>query len=182
MKQKNEEIKIMDKTLPDEKTMYTALLNKDSNFEGIFFVGVKTTGIFCRPTCRARKPRQENVEFFYSTREALIHSYRPCKICNPLGFKGDVPRWLKPVLEEIQDNPAIRLKDSDLRARGIDPNRIRRWFKQNHGMTFQAYLRLIRIGNAFGKIKNGDKVIEAAFDSAYESLSGFTYSFKKSTG
>ncbi|RPI72274.1 MAG: XRE family transcriptional regulator, partial [Ignavibacteriales bacterium] len=47
--------------MPDAGTMYNALLNKDSSFEGIFFAGIKTTGIFCRPTCTARKPKKENV-------------------------------------------------------------------------------------------------------------------------
>ena len=50
--------------LPDAEIMYRALVEKNSEFEGIFFAGVKTTGIFCRPTCRARKPKKENVEFF----------------------------------------------------------------------------------------------------------------------
>ena len=176
------EEKVMTASLPDRETLYNALLHKDSNFEGIFVVGVKTTGIFCRPTCTARKPKQENVEFFPSTREALLHGYRPCKICTPLGYKGEIPAWLKPLTDEIDNTPGIRLKDRDIRQRGLDPNRVRRWFKNNHGMTFQAYLRALRLGQAFGRIQYGDKVIEAAFDSGFESLSGFTESFKKTTG
>lgn len=172
----------MNSALPDAEVMYDALVNKDSNFEGLFFVGVKTTGIFCRPTCTARKPKKENVEFFPSTREALLHGYRPCKLCHPLGYKGAAPEWLLPVMDEIDGQPDVRLKDSDLKRRGIDPNRVRRWFKKNHGMTFQTYLRTLRINQAFGKIRYGEKVIEAAFESGYESLSGFTESFKKTTG
>jgi len=172
----------MGRQLPDAKTLYTALVNRDRSFEGIFVVGVRTTGIFCRPTCRARKPREENVEFFASPRDALLSGYRPCKLCNPLGYKGEVPDWLQPLISEIDSTPGIRLKDRDLRDRGMDPNRVRRWFKANHGMTFQTYLRTLRIGRAFGRIRYGDKVIEAAFDSGYDSLSGFTESFKKTTG
>jgi AraC family transcriptional regulator of adaptative response/methylated-DNA-[protein]-cysteine methyltransferase len=167
--------------LPDQNTMYQALLNKDSSYEGIFFVAVRTTGIFCRPTCTARKPKRENVEYFESTRDALLHGYRPCKICRPLGAKGEVPGWLRPLLQEIEQNPAIRLKDADLRDRGLEPNRVRRWFKANHGMTFQTYLRTLRISEAFGRIKYGDKVVDAAYDSGYESLSGFTDMFKQLT-
>ncbi len=172
----------MNASLPDKKTMYNALLEKDSHFDGIFFVGVKTTGIFCRPTCTARKPKLKNIEFFSSTKEALLNGYRPCKLCSPMGRNGDWPKWLKPVLEEISNNPEIRLKDADLRNWGIDPVRVRRWFKKNHGMTFQSYQRALRISNAFGRIKYGEKVIEAAYESGYESLSGFTDSFKKATG
>jgi len=108
----------MAKSLPDEKTLYEALLQRDSHFEGIFIVGVKTTGIFCRPTCPAKKPKRENVEFFPSAREALLHGYRPCKMCSPLGLKGEIPLWLKPVMDEMQKAPDLRLRDSDLRERG----------------------------------------------------------------
>jgi len=172
----------MIQSLPDTDTLYNALLHKDSRFEGIFVVGVKTTGIFCRPTCSARKPKQENVEFFGTAREALLHGYRPCKICNPLGYKGEIPDWLRPLVDEINAKPGIRFKDRDLKQRRIEPSRVRRWFKKHHGMTFQAYLRTLRIGQAFGRIQYGEKAIEAAFESGYESLSGFTESFKKTTG
>ena len=60
----------MDHSLPDGETLYAALLSKDQDFEGIFVAGIKTTGIFCRPTCTARKPRRENVEFFATPAEA----------------------------------------------------------------------------------------------------------------
>lgn len=172
----------MNHTLPDREIMYEAFLNRDSKFEGLFFVAVTTTGIFCRPTCTARKPKQENIEFFPSTRDALLNGYRPCKLCHPLGYQGAVPEWLQPVMDAIDDQHDMRLTDSNLRRRGIDPNRVRRWFKKNHGMTFQTFLRTMRISHAFGRIKYGDKVIEAAFESGYESLSGFAESFKKTTG
>ena len=168
--------------LPDRKIMYKALLHKDSSFEGIFFVGVKTTGVFCRPTCTARKPKIENVEFFPTTKEALQYGYRPCKVCHPLQQNGETPEWLKDLLKEIEQDQIIKLKDSDLRERNIDPTRVRRWFKKHHGMTFQAYLRLLRVNVAFGRIKHGEKVTESAFNLGYESLSGFTEYFKKTTG
>lgn len=168
--------------MPDESTMYRALLDQDSQYEGIFFVGVKTTGIFCRPTCGVRKPKRENVEFFPSVREALVNGYRPCKRCQPLVYPGAYPDWLKPIIDEIARNPGIHLKDRDLTARGVDPNRVRRWFKRHLGMTFQGYLRILRINGAFGRIRHGDKVVEAAFESGYESLSGFTASFKNAVG
>ncbi|MCK4943898.1 MAG: methylated-DNA--[protein]-cysteine S-methyltransferase [Candidatus Aminicenantes bacterium] len=172
----------MKQQLPHRDVMYNALQNKDSRFEGIFFSGVKTTGIFCRPTCTARKPKIGNVEFFESAADALLQGYRPCRICNPLGYRGAIPDWLKSLLDEINENPDIRLKDQDLKQRGIEPSRVRRWFKNNLGLTFQAYLRAMRIGQAFGRIRFGEKIIETAFESGYESLSGFTSSFKNTTG
>jgi AraC family transcriptional regulator of adaptative response/methylated-DNA-[protein]-cysteine methyltransferase len=169
-------------SLPSAPRMYRALAGRDGSFEGIFVAGVKTTGIFCRPACTARTPKPENIEYFRSPREALLRGYRPCKICRPLGRKGEFPDWLKPLIDEIDADPSGRLRDGDLRARGLEPSRVRRWFLKNHGLTFQAYLRSLRIGKAFGRIRHGDRVSQAAFDSGYESLSGFTDSFKKTAG
>ncbi|EJI1586022.1 XRE family transcriptional regulator, partial [Salmonella enterica] len=62
---------------------YRALIERDPEYLGIFFVGVKTTGVFCISTCRARKPKRENVEFYTDFKSALDAGYRPCKICRP---------------------------------------------------------------------------------------------------
>lgn len=161
--------------------MYKALLNRDDEFEGQFIVGVKTTGIFCRPSCTARKPKRENVEFFETTKAALTNGYRPCKICKPLEKSGEIPDEIKDILREIESKPSEKISDYSLVKRGIEPNRIRRWFLKNHGMTFQAFQRLLRINNAFNDIKKGGKVIEAAYENGYDSLSGFQHSFKKAT-
>ena len=89
------------------ETMYNALLEKDSSYEGLFIVGVKTTGIFCRPTCTARKPKKENVEFFDSTTEAMRYGYRPCKVCAPLDSKGGTPAFIKDLIIEINEEGRI---------------------------------------------------------------------------
>ncbi len=166
----------------NDNLMYEALINKDSSFDGIFFVGVKTTGIFCRPTCTARKPKMENTVFFRTSKEAILHGYRPCKICTPLSKPGETPLWIQKILNELDDNPIAKLKDFQLRSKGIEPNKLRRWFKKNHGITFHGYQRMLRINNAFKQIQNGEKVISAALDSGYESLSGFNDSFKTIVG
>ena len=161
---------------------YNAFVKKDSSYEGIFTVAVKTTGIFCRPTCTARLPKKENVEFFPNTKEAILHGYRPCKTCKPLEKAGETPDYIKNILEEINNNPSIKYKDYDLRLKGIEPSKIRRWFLKNHGITFHSYQRMTRINSAFKKIQNGDSIISTAFESGYESLSGFNDSFKSIFG
>lgn len=162
--------------------MYQALVEKDSSYEGTFFAAVKTTGIFCRPTCTARKPKKENVEFFPTPKEAILHGYRPCKICSPLDKPGETPAFIQAVLTELGETPALKLKDQALRERGIDPVTMRRWFKKHHGITFHSYQRMLRINAAYRRIKNGSSITEAAFDSGYESLSGFGDSYKSSLG
>jgi AraC family transcriptional regulator of adaptative response/methylated-DNA-[protein]-cysteine methyltransferase len=162
--------------------MYKALVDKDSRYEGSFIACVKTTGIFCRPTCRARKPKKENVEFVNNTQDALRKGYRPCKVCTPMSPANEMPDWLLELLKYIETNNILRMKDFEIREQGLDPNRLRRWFQQNHNMTFQAYLRSIRLGKAFGHLTEGGKVIDTAFTNGYDSLSGFTTAFKKLTG
>jgi AraC family transcriptional regulator, regulatory protein of adaptative response / methylated-DNA-[protein]-cysteine methyltransferase len=162
--------------------MYKALVAKDVSYEGIFIAGVKTTGIFCRPTCPARKPKAENVEFFKTTKDAILKGYRPCKVCNPLEKLGETPGYIKEILEELNTSPSKKFKDWDLVQKGIEPSKIRRWFLKNHGITFHSYQRMFRINSAFKKIQNGESVTSVAFDTGYESLSGFTDSFKSVFG
>lgn len=161
---------------------YKALIEKDSSFEGTFIAGIKTTGIFCRPSCTARKPKRENVEFFESTKEAILKGYRACKICHPMETYGKTPDYIQKVLNALYSHPNQKLKDWDIRRLGIEPSQVRRWFLRNHGITFHAYQRMFRINQAFHKYKEGDSVTDIAFESGYESLSGFTDSFKKLIG
>jgi AraC family transcriptional regulator of adaptative response/methylated-DNA-[protein]-cysteine methyltransferase len=162
--------------------MYQALLRKDSNFEGVFFTAVKTTGIFCRPTCTARKPKTEHVEFFATAQECLTRGYRPCKRCRPLELPQLTPVDIQALLSELQQNPEQKIKNAELRERGIAPDRLRRWFLKHHGITFHAYQRMLRINTAFEKLQEGRNVSHAAYDSGYESLSGFNDSFRKIFG
>ena len=167
--------------------MYQALVNKDLSFEGVFVAAIKTTGIFCRPTCHAKKPKSMNVEYFSDSKEALSYGYRPCKMCQPMRPVGDKPDWLKALLTDVEKHPELKIKDQNLRERGIDPSRVRRWFKKHHGITFHAYTRAIRINRAFGLIRTNTatskgNILETALDSGYESLSGFNEAFKKLTG
>src|SRR3954466_14980580 len=82
--------------LPPSDTMYRALVNRDSSFEGIFFVGVRTTGIFCRPTCSAKKPPRQNVDFFSTPSDALHGGYRPCLRCHPMDPEKRAPELSGP--------------------------------------------------------------------------------------
>lgn len=158
--------------------MYQAILDKDASFEGLFFTCVKTTGIFCRPICTARKPKLENVEFVPSAKEALGKGYRPCKICEPLRLPDETPDFIQALLDEIRDKPSQKIQDWQLRKRHLEPHTVRRWFQKHHGMTFHAYQRMYRLNTAFKKLQQGETVTDAAFGTGYDSLSGFGDSFK----
>lgn len=158
--------------------MYNAIGKKESLYEGIFVTAVKTTNIFCRPSCRARKPLAKNVIFYSTPHEALQNGYRPCKICRPMEPEGQVPTYIKELIQKIHDLPYEKIKDQDLRDMGIGPNLVRRWFKANHNISFQAYQRLIRINSAFLQIQNGKSITESAFSNGFDSLSGFNEGYK----
>jgi AraC family transcriptional regulator of adaptative response/methylated-DNA-[protein]-cysteine methyltransferase len=168
--------------LPSETEMYRALVERDSSYDGVFTVAVRTTGIFCRPTCPARKPRKDNVEFFRTVGEAVAAGYRPCKRCRPLEPRGETPDWLSGLLERVERDPARRWTDADIRAVGVDPARVRRWFREHHGMTFHAYQRSRRLGMALGQMRNGGDQVGTAYDHGYESLSGFREAFERLFG
>lgn len=169
-------------TLPPRPEMLAAFLARDASYDGVFVTGVRTTGIFCRPTCPARKPKPGNVAFFATARDALLAGYRPCLRCRPMRNAGAPPPWLEPLLERVEADPSRRWSDGDLRALDLSPSRVRRWFKEHHGMTFHAYSRARRLGSALGRIKDGEAVTPAAFDSGYDSLSAFNDAFRRVLG
>ena len=157
-------------------------MSRDASFDGIFVTGVHTTGIFCRPTCPARKPRPENVSFFLSSQEALLAGYRPCRRCRPLEPEGTPPEWLRPLLDDLEADPTRRWTDADIRSRGLSPERVRRWFRKHHGMTFQSYSRARRLGAALGRVNEGRSIGRTAYEVGYESLSGFQEAFRRYFG
>jgi AraC family transcriptional regulator, regulatory protein of adaptative response / methylated-DNA-[protein]-cysteine methyltransferase len=162
---------------------YQALIEKNSVYEGIFYVGVKTTGVFCRPTCPARKPKLENCEFFKTAKEALLASFRPCQRCQPLSHPNQVSDVIITLVKAIEDNPEKRWKEQDLRQLlSVDVSTARRQFKKRFGMTFVEYARARRLGLALKHIKKGSAVIDAQLTAGYESSSGFRDAFSKIMG
>ncbi|MGA7235222.1 MAG: methylated-DNA--[protein]-cysteine S-methyltransferase [Bryobacteraceae bacterium] len=162
--------------------MVDAFLKSDSSYDGLFYTAVRTTGIFCIPSCPARKPLPQNVEFFDSAREALVSGYRPCKRCKPMEAPGASPDWVRPLLDAIELDPRRRWRDDDLRELGLEPARVRRHFQAKYGMTFQAYMRARRLGEAFTEIRGGAEIDDVVFESGFESHSGFRSAFERVFG
>jgi AraC family transcriptional regulator, regulatory protein of adaptative response / methylated-DNA-[protein]-cysteine methyltransferase len=168
-------------TMPSTKEMQRAYLQKDNSYDGIFFLGVRTTGIFCRPSCPARKPLPTNVSYFSSAREALFAGYRPCKRCRPMETDGRPPEWVGRAMTLVNTSED-RIKDSELRQSGIDPFRVRRYFQKHYGMTFQAYCRARRMGDALNQLRHGASIDDIALGNGYESHSGFRDAFTRTFG
>ncbi len=168
--------------LPPVSTMYRALCARDSSFEGIFIAGVRTTGIFCRPTCSAKKPAPENVEFFATASEALLGGYRPCLRCTPMDPTQRPPELIERLRAEVEKTPGGRITDKELHALAIDPSTARRQFKRHYGMTFQAYHRARRMGLALRNVRKGARVDSTQLESGFDSASGFREAFTRMFG
>ncbi|MFK7731042.1 MAG: bifunctional transcriptional activator/DNA repair enzyme AdaA [Pseudomonadales bacterium] len=167
-------------SLPSDDTMYKALLDRDAHYEGVFIVGVTTTGIYCRPVCSARKPLRKNVQFFSNREQARSAGFRACKVCKPDTLAGSEPEWLLKLKDQLDNNE--RISDADLSNMGIDPARVRRWFNKHYGTTFQAWQRARRLSAAHDALQADNSVTETAFASGFESLSGFGEAFQRVAG
>ena len=136
--------------------MAAAWKRRDAEFDGLFVFGVKTTGIFCRPSCPSR-PRRENVVFFGNLGEAVAAGYRPCKRCEPELANGKPPVWIAPLFSRASENVDEKISANEMRKLGIAPERARRWFQRNYGMTFAAWQRGLCLSRAFTEIRRAQR-------------------------
>ena len=168
-------------------TLYGRLLASDPTYDGRFFTGVLTTGIYCLPSCRARKPKPENVRFFPTCEAARAAGLRPCKKCHP----DDYARGVDPVLEtietvvaELRADPA-RFPDAAalVRRTGYGATRAHELFRQHFHATPAELIAEARLDAARAKLLATDTpVADLAFSVGYESLSTFHDAFRTRTG
>lgn len=161
---------------------YRALIEKNAEYDGVFFVGVTTTGIFCHPTCPARKPKPENCMFFEEAQQALLAGFRPCKRCQPLSHPNRETEIVRQLVAAVEANPEKKWRQGDVRALYIDPSTARRQFQKRFGMTFIEYARARRLGLAMKDIRSGTSVIDAQVSAGYTSGSGFRDAFERVLG
>ena len=162
--------------------LHRAVDERDATYEGLFLVGVKTTRIFCRPTCPSKQALRQNREFFATASDASAAGYRPCRRCKPLEKAGEHPPWVRQIMEALDAEPTKRLTDAKLTRMGIVPATARRYFIGRFGMTLHAYARARRLGLALDRLQQGNPVTPTGFDSGFESDSGFRDAFKRLFG
>lgn len=153
--------------------LYRALLERDPRYEGRRLVGVTSTGIFCRLTCPARKPKSINCVFYRGAAQCLEAGFRPCKRCRPLEPVGAPDATVSALLAALERDPARRWCERDLLALGHDPSTVRRAFKRHVGTTFLALARQRRLGHGLRALAAGSNVVDAQLDAGFESASGF---------
>ena len=168
--------------LPDHDTLYQALLDRNAVYDGQAYVGVSTTGVFCRLTCPARNPKTENCTFYASVGECIESGYRACKRCHPLQPMASADPAIAALLAALDERPEYRWSESDIDSMGFDLSTVRRSFKRQFGMTFLEMARQRRLRDGFETISDGGKVIDAQLNAGFESASAFRASFSKLLG
>lgn len=171
----------MKDALPDNDTLYHALLTRDAAWEGRAYVGVTSTGVFCRLTCPARKPKQANCVFVGSVAEAMRAGFRACKRCHPMGPEAQGDPGVARLLKALEAAPEERWSEARLRAQGYDPSTVRRAFQRHYGMSFLEMARQSRLRLGAAALPKG-KVIEAQMDAGFSSPAAFRAAFGKWLG
>ncbi|KKX34453.1 trifunctional transcriptional activator/DNA repair protein Ada/methylated-DNA--[protein]-cysteine S-methyltransferase [Rhizobium sp. LC145] len=167
---------------PNDDLLYEALIARDPAYEGFAYAAVRTTGIFCRLTCPARKPKRENTAFYGTIAECLEAGFRPCIRCKPMLKLGGVDPVVSKLLQALDAEPERRWSEDDIGALGIDPSTARRAFKRQFGMSFLEIARLRRMGKAAEMLASGESVIDTQLDAGYSSGSGFRSAITKLFG
>ena len=156
---------------------YDAFFDRDFHMSALSFVGVLSTGIFCRKGCPARRPKPENCQFYPSAEVALAAGFRACKRCHPTRLPDEASSIVKRLIALVEDELDFKGTEQELKALGIDPSTARRQFQRRFNMTFTQYARARRLGNALQALNKGDRVIDAQLTAGYNSASGFRRAF-----
>lgn len=168
----------------NEDMMWEAVISSNKEADGKFYYAVKSTGIFCRPSCKSREPAKKNVLYFNSKEEAMAAGFRPCKRCRPdlEDYKPmeDMAKEIKEIIEiNFKDKESL---DNKLKAVGMSKQRMSQVFKQHYKKTITEYSNKLKLEAAMEMLKFSDKpVTEVAYSLGFESLSAFFTFFRKHT-
>ncbi len=158
-----------------ESVRWQAVEGHDTRMDGVFVYAVRTTGVYCRPGCAARRPRRENVLFFSTPADAVVEGFRACRRCRPDGATIDDPatasvvavcRWLEhPDEDHTPDALAARV--------GWSKRHLQRRFSEAVGVSMAAYGRAMQAERARRALQQGANVTDAVFDAGYGSTRAF---------
>lgn len=174
--------RLLPKPVTDEH--WQAIINNETAYDGQFYYAVKTTGIFCRPSCKSRPPKRENIGYFQTSEQALAAHYRPCKRCKPTGQRLPDEEWIALVTEYIDRNykEKLSLEILAMVSHG-SPYHLHRTFKKVMNMTPVDYIQWVRIEAAKTLLNSSHLSISEVgeqvglFNTPY-----FITLFKKKTG
>ncbi len=160
-----------EKIVLSEGERWAAMMTNDRQFDGAFVVAVKTTKIYCRPSCTARPPRRENVAFYDSPSEAEAAGFRACKRCSP-----NTQAYEASIVEQVCRYIDAHLDDRiTLEALGaevnLNPHHVQRMFKRVLSISPRQYAEARRLEGLKTRLKAGDSVTDALYESGFRSSS-----------
>ncbi|MEG0385104.1 MAG: bifunctional transcriptional activator/DNA repair enzyme AdaA [Solibacillus sp.] len=168
--------------LTDER--WQAITRNDKSYDEVFIYAVKSTGICCRPSCKSREPKKENVRIFNDVNEAIAEGFRPCKRCKPGGIHLPDEEWVTQIKVYINTDYYKPLSLEILAdvCHG-SPYHLHRTFKRIARLTPVEYIQQVRISNAMKELKTSDKSIaEIGFSVGFPNTPYFITLFKNRTG
>jgi AraC family transcriptional regulator, regulatory protein of adaptative response / methylated-DNA-[protein]-cysteine methyltransferase len=154
-----------------DQERWEVFMTKDRRYDGAFVVAVRTTGIYCRPSCPSRTPHRENVVFYAVPQEAEDAGFRPCKRCTPdtQAFEAEVVGRICRYMDEHLD---AHLTLDDLgNVAALSPHHLQRVFKRALGITPRQYVEARRLEHLKGRLKAGESVTSALYEAGYSSSS-----------
>ena len=164
-----------------DQQRWQAVLHSDKTKDGAFFYAVRSTGIFCRPSCRSKPPLRENIRFFSNAQQAMESCYRPCKRCRPYLLAYAPVRELAQLAKQLMDDN-VGLAET-MRELGVTPGHLAEVFRSQYGVTPAAYMNHLRLKTARKFLEDTPiPIIEVAALAGYESLSAFYRFFRQHTG
>lgn len=161
--------------------MWGKVIACDRKYDGLFYTGVKTTKIYCRPSCRSRKPKKINVEFYSTMAEAEAKGFRACKRCQPKTEYAPDEELTRQVMAYLSANYRKSISLQNIADHiGMSPSYLERVFKQETSETPRTCLERIRIDKAAQLLKRTSlSNLEVCFASGFQSPSNFYKSFRK---
>lgn len=156
----------------ETEVLWRAVEARDARFDGAFVFGVKTTGIFCRPSCSARKPKRENVAFYDGCKEAEVEGFRACLRCKPKNENAVDPQ-IEMVLRacELIDGEEQLSLETLSDELGLSPSHFQRTFKEIVGISPKKYGEAKRLERFKSEIRDGSDVVTAMYEAGYGSSS-----------
>jgi AraC family transcriptional regulator of adaptative response/methylated-DNA-[protein]-cysteine methyltransferase len=168
-------------TRPDPDLAWAAFEARDRNFDGRFVGAVRTTGIYCKPSCPARHPRRAHVEYFHTAAEARAAGYRPCLRCRPdeVGRDREAVAKAVAIIEAAESPPKLEVLAG---AVGYAPHHFQRLFTRDLGVSPAAYARARRAQRVEQQLSGDKKVTDALYDAGYGAPSRFYADAKERLG
>ena len=156
----------------DDTAAYEAVVARDNRYDGTLFFAVKTTGVYCRPSCPARRPRRENVRFFDTPEQARAAGFRACLRCRP-DEAGAPPAWLTEAIDRLRASETPIPLTELCAPSGLGPDQFRRRFRASTGLTPAAFFRAVRAERMTEELAAPKRITDAVYDAGFNTSSQF---------